>query len=481
MSDRWKKLLGASAGAFLIAITAGCGGDDDDDAPPPPAVNTAQIRAVHASVNTTPVDVYVNGTTIAQNAPFAQQSGFATVPSGATRVQIALAGTPAATAPIDISVPLASAVRYTIVAIGDATQLTGAERVQGVVIEDGGAPPASGEAKLRVVHGAPGVGPVDVFVSGATAPLPATATFANLNFSAVAPASSQPALAISSGDYRIRVRPAGQATVIYDSGPITIDSGTDLVAVAVRDIGPGPSNSSAQLLLVASTGGGVLARDNRVNVRLAHLSPNLPPVDAFLKASGAVNDTSNRIASGLSYPSDTGYLPFAAGTYDVSAALVNTLAGVADLSGVTLARGTSTSIFALGLLNGPSGQSPQLKGFADDRTPVAGQAKVRVIHLAPDAPPVDVVVLVAGVIAQRPVTNLVYANATTTPLTLPPGTYTLAVVPAGATSPLLPTAAGVDVTLSAEDVKTIVAIGALAPNATNPVSQPFSLRVLDDK
>lgn len=480
MSDRLKKLLGASVGALLIAVTAGCGGDDDD-APPPPAVNTAQIRAVHASANTTPVDVYVNGTAIAQNAAFAQQTGFATVASGSTRVQIALTGTPAATAPIDVSVPLSSAVRYTVVAIGDATQPTGGERVQGVVIEDGGAPPASGEAKLRVVHGAPGAGPVDVFVSEATAPLPATATFSNLSFSSVAPASAQPALAISSGDYRIRVRPAGQASIVYDSGPIKIDSGTDLVAVAVRDVGPGPSNSAIQLLVMASTGDGALARDNRVSVRLAHFAPNLPPVDAFLKASGAANDPTNRVASGLSYPSDTGYLSFAAGTYDLSVALVNTLAGTADLNGATLARGTSTSVFALGLLNGAGGQSPQLKAFADDRASIAGQAKVRAIHLAPDAPPVDIVVLVAGVITQRPVTNLAYANATTTPLTLPPGTYTLAVVPTGATSPLLPSAAGVDVTLSAGDVKTIVAIGALAPNATNPASQPFSLRVLDDK
>ncbi|HEY6600159.1 MAG TPA: DUF4397 domain-containing protein, partial [Pseudomonadales bacterium] len=295
MSARWKNLLGASASALLIAVTAGCGGDDDD-APPPPAVNTAQIRAIHASVNTTPVDVYVNGTAIAQNAPFGQQTGFATVPTGPTRVQIALTGTPAVTAPIDVSVPLSSAIRYTVVAIGDATQPTGAERVQGVVIEDGGAPPATGDAKLRIVHGAPGVGPVDVFVSGATSALPATATFANLSFSAVAPASAQPALAIGAGDYRIRVRPAGQASIIYDSGPIKVDADTDLVAVAVRDAGPGPSSSTMQLLVMASTGGGALARDNRVSVRLAHFVPNLPPVDAFLKASGAANDVSNRVA-----------------------------------------------------------------------------------------------------------------------------------------------------------------------------------------
>lgn len=480
MLNQWTRFLGATVGAFLVGVTAGCGGDDDNP-PPLPVPTTAQIRAIHASVNTPPVDVYFNGSAAAQGAAFGQQTGFATVPAGATRIQIAATGTPLATAPIDVSAPLASALRYTALAIGDLTQLAGPERLQALLIEDGGAPPASGDAKVRIVHGAPGVGPVDIFFTGATAPLPAAPTYANVSFGGVAPASGQPALATGAGDYRIRVRSVGQTAIVYDSGPIKIDANTDLIAVAVRDIGPGPSLSPVQMLIVPSTGGGALTRDNRVNVRVAHFAPNIPPVDVFLKASGAANDLSNRIASGLTFPNDSGYLPFAAGTYDASAALANSLAGVIDLTGATLARGTSSSVFAIGLLNGPVGQAPQLKAFPDDRTPAIGQAKVRVIHLSPDAPAVDVVVLVAGLIVQRPVTNLAYGNSTAASLVLPPATYTLAVVPTGATTPLLPSAAGVDVALAAGDVKTIVAIGALAPNAANPVAQPFSLKVLDDR
>jgi hypothetical protein len=119
----------------------------------------------------------------------------------------------------------------------------------------------------------------------------------------------------------------------------------------------------------------------------------------------------------------------------------------------------------------------QLKAFTDDSTPVSDKAKVRVIHLSPDAPAVDVVVLAGGAIAARPVTNLAYPTATATSLQLDPGTYTLAVVPAGASTPVLPTAVGVPVTLAAGDVKTIAAVGAL--NATN--GQSFRFVVLDDK
>jgi len=70
-------------------------------------------------------------------------------------------------------------------------------------------------------------------------------------------------------------------------------------------------------------------------------------------------------------------------------------------------------------------------------------------------------------------------SSTATPLTLAPGGYTLAVVPTGASTPLLP-AGGVPITFAAGDVQTVVAVGTLAPNATNPVAQPLNLIVLDD-
>jgi hypothetical protein len=474
---RWLTL--ASAACFTLI--AGCGGDDDNP-PPQPDPGTAQIRALHASASTPPVDVFVNGTAIGRNVAPGNQTGFATVPTGATRVQITPAGTPATSAPIDVSVPLNSALRYSAVAIGNAALTSGPERLQAVLIEDSGAPPPGGSSKLRVVHGAPGVGPVDIYVTRADADLPPTPTYGNVPFGAVAPASSSPAQIIGAGDYRIRIRPAGQTTVVYDSGLLRIDENNDLIAVAMRDVGPGPSQSPVQVLVFASTGAANFVRDNRVSLRVVHAAPNLPPLDFFLKAPNAANDAArNRIAAALAFPNDAGYQPFAQGTYDLAAALVNTPASILEAAGIIFGRGTSTTVFATGTLNGAPGQGLQFKAFVDDRTPVAGQAKVRVIHLSPDAPPVDVVVLQGGTITQRLVTNLSYLNATITPLTLAPGTYTVAIVPTGASTPLLPTAAGVPLTLAAGDVRTVVALGALAPTATNPPSQPLTLRVLDDR
>lgn len=216
----------------------------------------------------------------------------------------------------------------------------------------------------------------------------------------------------------------------------------------------------------------------QASVRVAHFAPDVPAVDVFLKSPGAANAAGNRLLENVTFPAATAYNSVNAGSYDASVALAGTLTGVLDLNGVNLAAGTSTSVFATGLLGGTGPQALALRAYADDRTPVAGKAKVRVIHLSPDAPAVDVVVLDGGgAIAARPVTNLAYPNATPTSLQLDPGSYTLAVVPTGASAPVLPTAAGVPVTLAAGDVATVVAIGALAA----PGAQPFQFKVLDDR
>lgn len=452
------------------AAVAGCGGDDNDVVP---TATQAQLRAVHASADTPLVDVYINGGRALQNVAFGSASAFSGVAAGNTQIQVTLAGQPASTAPINVAVPLAAGRDYSAIAIGSGS--TGPTRLQAVLVDDAGTAPAAGQVKLRVVHGAPAVPAVDIFVTAPGAALPATPTIAALSFSQQAPAAAAAALSVPAGSYQIRARVTGQTAIAYDSGTVALAAGSDIVLVAVAETAV--SLSPIQLLLVPKGGSAALAKDARAALRVAHFSPNVPAVDVFLKAPGVANSASNRVLSGVTFPTDSGFLDLLAATYDASVALAGTLTGVIDLNGAALARGTSTSVFAIGLLNGAGNQALRLAAYPDNRSPVAGKAKVRVIHLSPDAPAVDVVVLASGAIAARPVTNIAFPNATATPLELDPGTYTLAVVPTGLAAPILPTAAGVTVTLAAGDVKTIVAIGALATAG----AQPFQLKVLDDK
>ena len=462
-----------AAAAFftgLLAITAlsACGGDDDDDAPA-----VAQLRAIHASADTGAVDVYLDGARAAAGATFGQATGFATVPAQATRVQVTLANQPTSSAAIDASLGLARNRDYSVIALGSGA--TGATRLQPVVVDDDGAAPASGQAKLRVVHGAPGVPAVDVFVTAPDAALPATPTIANLAFSQQAPAAGSAALSVPGGNYRIRARATGSTDIAFDSGTVTVAAGTDAVLVAVPD--RGPSQSPIQLLLAPKGANASFVRDARASVRVAHLAPNVPAVDVFLKSPGAANAASNRVLENVTFPNASGFLSVASGTYDASVSLAGTLPGVLDLNGATLARGSSTSVFAIGLLGASGAQALRLAAYADDRTPVAGQAKVRVIHLSPDAPAVDVVVLNGAAIAARPVQNLAFPNATATPLVLAPGSYTLGVTATGSSTVVASQA----FTLAAGDVVSIVAAGCLSVSGACIGGEPFQFKVLNDK
>jgi hypothetical protein len=268
---------------------------------------------------------------------------------------------------------------------------------------------------------------------------------------------------------------AGQTAIAYDSGTVALAAGSDIVLVAVPETGA--SLSPIQLLLAPKGAAAAFVRDTRANLRVGHFSPNVPAVDVFLKAPGAANSAANRVLQGVTFPVDSGFLVIPSGTYDASVALAGSLDGVLNLNGAALARGSSTSVFAIGLLNGSGPQALRLATYTDDRAPIAGQAKVRVIHLSPDAPAVDVVSLTGSTIAARVVTNLAFPNATTQSLALAPGSYSLGVTATGQNTVV----ASQNFTLAAGDVVTIAAVGCLSTTGACAGGQSFQFKVLNDR
>lgn len=466
-----RTFLSATAALAAAALLVACGGDDHGD------LNT-RVRAVHASADAPAVDVLLDTRTIVSSAQFKQASGSAAVPAGGMTLRVNLAGT--TTAALTAPVNLAPSRSYSAIVVGSAAAgAPAAQALSAVLIEDDGAAPASGNVKLRVVHGAPAVPAVDVYVTAPGVALPASPTIPALAYRSAAPGSGAAALQIAGGAYQIRITPAGQrGTIAFDSGSVTLGAGSDLLIVAVPDSrGVAP----VSLLVVPATGPAGEINDSRAALRVGHFAPNVPAVDVFLKAPGQANTAGDRVLSGVTFPQDSGFLKVPSGTYDASVALAGSLAGVLNLNGATLGASTSTSVFAIGLLNGSGNQALRLAAFADDRTPVAGKAKVRVLHLSPDAPAVDVVVLNGGTIAARPVINLSFPNATAQALQLDAGSYTLAVVPTGAASPILPSAAGVTVQLAAGDVTSIAAVGCLSTTGACAGGGAFQFKVLDDR
>lgn len=467
---RWPLTVAIAAVALVVA---GCNDSNNTSTTP-----TTHLRVIHASSDAPNVDVLVNGMTELTNVPYKAASDFLTIPAGTTTLNVDPTGT--SNSVFNASIPLLANQQYSAIAVGLASaSAAAAEQIQGLLVDDPGNAPAAGNVKVRVVHGAPGVPTVDIYVTAPGAALPAAPAIAGLAYTAIAPASGTKALEVAGGNYQIRATVSGDQSkaIVFDSGSVSLPANADLLVTAIPASGVSPI-----ALLVAPIGSSAsVISDSRAAIRVGHLSPNVPAVDVSLDVSGTA--TSVLTLSNVSFPTTSGYSSVPGGTYDASVALAsNPAMPVLTLSKAALAADTSTSVFAIGLLGGSGAQALHLAAYTDDRVPMADMAKVRVIHLSPDAPAVDVVALgKGGAIASTLVSDLAYPNATPKDLQVAPGTYTLAVVPTGMNSPVLPTAAGATLTLKAGEIVTIAAVGCLN-TAAGPCTggSPFAFKVLSD-
>jgi hypothetical protein len=138
----------------------------------------------------------------------------------------------------------------------------------------------------------------------------------------------------------------------------------------------------------------------QLKLRVAHLSPDAPPVDVCLAPAGTGRFTGPVLeqaggAAGLAYGQATRYLDVDARTYDVrivGATAPNCdTAIVPDTTGVALEAGRALTVAAIGLAAPGAGQPGfELLPLVDDTVVAPGSAKVRFVHAAPGAPPVDV-------------------------------------------------------------------------------------------
>ena len=110
---------------------------------PPPSAPA--FRAIHASADTQPVDVYINGTNILTNIGFGQSSAYLSIPLGAAAIKFTYVGkTPSI---VDGNVVLAEKRWYSAIAIGSSVE-KGDEKLQGLLIADLANAPASQKAKV---------------------------------------------------------------------------------------------------------------------------------------------------------------------------------------------------------------------------------------------------------------------------------------------------------------------------------------------
>lgn len=296
---------------------------------------------------------------------------------------------------------------------------------------------------LRVVHASPDAPDVNVLIDGTAA------------LSAVAYRDSSGFLALDGGTYDIAVEaitPSGNVTVI-DLPDTRLDGRNDYSVLAIGKV----AGSTLQALVLENDDSAVPA--GQVRVRVVHASPDAPEVDVFVTAPGASLAGATPLAT-LAFGEDAGPVEVAGGNYQIRIATTGAGAAVVFDSGrVALPAGADLLVAAVD--NTSTGTAPvslvvdtgssNLQIFDVDTT-----ADVRVGHLSPDAPLVDVVV--DDDFANPAVADLAFPTVTGY-LGLPPDDYNFKVVDSASQSL---TAIDLDASLAAGTRTTVLAVNFLA-------------------
>lgn len=185
----------------------------------------------------------------------------------------------------------------------------------------------------------------------------------------------------------------------------------------------------------------------QARVMVTHASPNAPGVDLLI-------DDNKVNTAALTFPNSTGYLNVTAGTRNVKVNAAGTTTSVINAN-VNFEANKNYSVFACNTLT-----AIEAVVLEDNlATPAAGKAHIRVVHLSPDAPTVNVGV--AGSTANV-FTNLSFKQSTAfTPVDA--GNYTFEVRVASNNA----VAISIPATLAAGKIYTIFARGFLNPPTGN--------------
>ena len=225
----------------------------------------AQVRVAHLAPDAPNVDVYVNGDPVLTDVPYATVSDYLSLPAGTQQVTVYATGD--TTSPvIDTPVELAAGGAYTVAAVG----LVADDSLTAQVYQDDLSRPASGNAKVRVVHASPDAGPVDVVPRGGD-PL-----VSGLAFPDASPYAEVPA-----GTYTLDVNAAGTNKTALTVPDATLASGGVYSAFAVGTV----FADSLNVLLVQDNAGTSASASATASASAAASSTASPSASATSNAS----------------------------------------------------------------------------------------------------------------------------------------------------------------------------------------------------
>jgi hypothetical protein len=178
----------------------------------------------------------------------------------------------------------------------------------------------------------------------------------------------------------------------------------------------------ATLAAITLSAGPAAAAAGDGYVRLAHLSPDTPPVDVYLKAQAG--DSKEQTFPGVGYGVMSPYLRLPVGTYSVAMRKAGADPSTDPVltTQVNVENGAAYTVAGVGRY-----ADLGLRVLRDDlKLPAAGESKVRIIQASVRAPVLDV-----GVNNGPTIADGVAFATTTTYRQVKPGTWTVKVQPSG--------------------------------------------------
>jgi len=291
---------------------------------------SASIRVVHLSPDAPKVDVVVDGIgKVVSGLAYRKVTRYLTLAAGTYTVRVRPAGT-RTDAIVLKNVRLRAGELSTAWALGLAAPERGEMRLRGRATVDR-LPAAYARTQLRVLHASPGAPAVDVDVNGEPA-------VPGLAFGVAAPADGG-YLRLPSGPVDVRIRVAGTQTAVFEQR-LTLPPQATLT-VAARGV-VGSTATPFGLAVLPDDVSPLAAGQARVTV--AHLAPDVPPVDVFAGEA--------KVVDGASFPSASGALTVPAADYVFSVRPQGTALALPLTA--TLAAGTATTVYAIGLVGNGS-------------------------------------------------------------------------------------------------------------------------------
>lgn len=407
------------------------------------SIAKSPVRLIHASYNSTPVDLYSDGVRRSAAIPYRGTSGFVEFNAGTRHVTVVPAN---ASSPVlvDETLLLDEDVYYSAFAFGPQGSIEGE-----FVVDDRTL--SATHARVRFVNAVPDAGPLDFKVTTGSG----TALFAGSDFKDI---SSY--IDVAQGSYVFALTAAGDTReiAVYDPYSLQTNNLYTIVAFGTLDT---LDQYPLTVRVFRDNGAGNVTNDLTINeprIRLIHASYNAPGVRLLV-------DDVQRFDTIL-YAGTRGYADANPGVRNIKVNAVGGGPTVLDFN-ADLSFNTDYTIFAVNEL----AMIEEVYDI-DLRTPDPAAPKIRFVHASPDGPAIDVKLQRGDTLTTTEFSNLTFKDISAYKTTTS-GAARLVLTPAGS-----PTEYRVYLpfTFVNGTVYTIVAFGTVNPGD----AYPFRVRIFTD-